>query len=166
MINNLNEFFEVWKTNVEKAIELEQIDDYQFSIATKKLKTEKPFFDDFVKYVNSKLDCVESQYELDFSISLLNAIESLPKILQNIQRQEKNLVNAQKKALLSSEREQEFLYIYVELAQSAFLECARILAKLIGQIDNKTVKLHNLNNGVEYLSSKKLEIWKCQNLLI
>lgn len=156
MTNNLNEFFEVWNTNVEKAIEPEQIDDYQFLITTKKLKVGKPSFDDFVKYANLKLDCVESRYEKDFSISLLNAIESLPKILQNIERQEKKLVNAQKKSLLSFEREQEFLNIYVELAQSIFLECARILAKLIGQIDNKTVKLHNLNNGIEYLGSKKL----------
>lgn len=120
MANNLNEFFELWNTNVEKAIELEQIDDYQFLITTKKLKVGKPSFDDFVKYANLKLDCVESRYEKDFSISLLNAIESLPKILQNIERQEKKLVNAQKKSLLSFEREQEFLNIYVELAQSIF----------------------------------------------
>ncbi|MBA5937901.1 hypothetical protein [Leuconostoc citreum] len=156
MDNTLNEFFEVWNTNVEKAIKLEQIDDYQFLITTKKIKVEKPSFDNFVKYANSKLDYIESHYKMDFSIALLNAIESLPKILQNIKRQEKKLVNAQKKALLSFEREQEFLNIYVELAQSIFLECARILAKLIGQINNKTVKLHNLNNGIEYLSSNKL----------
>ena len=89
MDNTLNEFFEVWNTNVEKAIKLEQIDDYQFLITTKKIKVEKPSFDNFVKYANSKLDYIESHYKMDFSIALLNAIESLPKILQNIKRQEK-----------------------------------------------------------------------------
>jgi len=156
MSNNLNAFFEVWNTYVEKSLKLEQIDDYQFAIATEKLKSEKPIFEDFIKYLNSKLDFVASQYEFDFSISLLNTIETLPKILQNIQNQERKMVKAQKKSLLDSARKEEFLDIYVELSQSVFLECARIIAKLIGNIDNKNVELHNLNNGVQYLRSKKI----------
>lgn len=159
MKKNLQEFISTWNENFEHKNDFTNFKYYHFQSAISKLQSHDKIFETYLEQFEQQFALARESSETNYMQILIDSAELLPKIINVVVEQEIEFQNAKKISYLESKRNKEILDVYVELLQSGFLDCSRMIASVLGFINKKQTTLHNLSNGIDFISSIKRNPW-------
>ncbi|WP_336206421.1 hypothetical protein [Leuconostoc suionicum] len=159
MKKNLQEFISIWNENIEHKNDFANFKYYHFQSAISKLQSQNKIFETYLNQFEQQFSLARESSATNYTQILIDSAELLPKIINVVIEQEIAFQNAKKVSHLETKRNKEILDVYVELLQSGFLDCSRIIASVLGFINGKQITLHNLSNGIDFISSPKRNPW-------